>query len=80
MRLSGLFLLPLLAAIPAVLADAGGGIHPAGLTALINQANGLLSSGKYSEATRAYSEAIGMSSTPSLFVFRCSPQNLRHVA
>jgi DnaJ family protein C protein 3 len=62
MRLSGLFLLPLLAAIPAVLADAGGGIHPAGLTALINQANGLLSSGKYSEATRAYSEAIGMCS------------------
>lgn len=59
MRLASLFL-PLLAVVPAVLADSGSGLYPPGFVPLLNKANGLLSSGKFADAARAYSEAIGV--------------------
>jgi hypothetical protein len=59
MRLSTLVVLPLLAAAPGVFADAG--LNAPGLMPLINKANTLLSSGKFADAARMYSEAIGES-------------------
>ena len=38
---------------------ASSALYPPGLQPLINKANVLLSSGKFNEAIRAYSEAIG---------------------
>ena len=41
-----------------VLADSSG-LYPPGLIPIINRANGLLSSGQFNDAAKAYSEAIG---------------------
>lgn len=56
--LCGLFLFSLVASIAAD-PNAGGALYPPGLLPLINTANALLSAGQFSDAVKAYSEAIG---------------------
>jgi DnaJ homolog subfamily C member 3 len=53
-------LLSLAAVLHGVSADAGAGLYPPGFMPLVNKADSLLAAGQYTEAARAYSEAIGM--------------------
>jgi DnaJ homolog subfamily C member 3 len=63
----GALLLPLAASwLPATRADGSGpesgSLYPPGLQPLISRANAYLSAGQFSDAAKAYSDAIGMSS------------------
>lgn len=58
--LCGLFLFSFVTCIAAD-PNAGGALYPPGLLPLINTANALLSAGQFSDAVKAYSEAIGAS-------------------
>ncbi|KIK68742.1 hypothetical protein GYMLUDRAFT_215581 [Collybiopsis luxurians FD-317 M1] len=77
-RLAALLLLPV-----AVFADASGSLSPPGLLPLINTANLLLSKGQYTDAARAYSEAIDQSPTDYLLYYKRATAYLslsRHTA
>lgn len=53
-------LIPLLGALQYTNADApSGALYPPGYLPLVNRANVLLASGKFTEAAHSYTEAIG---------------------
>jgi DnaJ family protein C protein 3 len=58
--------------ITTVRADSAGALYPPGLLPLINHANSLLSAGQFSDAAKAYTEAIGKKKTNKLFFSQLS--------
>lgn len=60
LRATLLALAPFLALVPHAQADpTGGALYPPGLQPLINRANALFSIGQFSDAAKAYTDAIG---------------------